>query len=136
MLFVDTSALVKRYLAEDGRDDVLAQMEGDPDWAISAVARTEAELTLCHAGFDEDSLAELLSALARDWARMLVVPVDVTCLAQASRIGCEQRIRTLDAIHLAAADRLPRPVSYLTFDARQAAVATALGLDVLPHQAS
>jgi hypothetical protein len=39
-------------------------------------------------------------------------------------------VRTVDAIHLAAADRLPRPTTYLTFDPGQIPVAMALGYDV------
>jgi hypothetical protein len=57
-----------------------------------------------------------------------VVPVDDLCLARAVEIGCEHRVRTLDAVHLAAAERLPPPVRFLTFDARQGGAAQALGL--------
>jgi hypothetical protein len=40
-------------------------------------------------------------------------------------------VRTVDAIHLAAADRLPRPVTFCTFDPRQIPVALSLGFDVV-----
>ena len=41
-------------------------------------------------------------------------------------------MRTLDAIHLAAAQRVSEPgVSFLTFDLRQAQAARALGLTVV-----
>jgi hypothetical protein len=36
----------------------------------------------------------------------------------------------VDALHLAAADRLPRPLTYLTFDPGQIPVALALGFEV------
>jgi hypothetical protein len=36
-----------------------------------------------------------------------------------------------DAIHLAAADRLPRPLSFVTFDASQIPVALSMGFDVV-----
>ena len=39
----------------------------------------------------------------------------------------------LDAVHLAAADRLPAPVTFLTFDPSQIPVALALGLQVAPE---
>jgi len=42
-----------------------------------------------------------------------------------------QPLRTVDALHLAAADRLPPPVRFVTFDPRQIPVALALGLDVV-----
>jgi glyoxylase-like metal-dependent hydrolase (beta-lactamase superfamily II) len=37
----------------------------------------------------------------------------------------------LHAIHLAAADRLPRPVGFITFDPQQIPVALGLGFDVV-----
>lgn len=129
MLFLDTSALVKRYVAEGGSDRVLELMAGDRDWSSSALALTEARVTLCHVGFDEATISSLSDALELDWDRFFVVPVDDLCLARAIEIGCAQRIRTLDAIHLAAADRIGR-VTLVTFDSHQRAAAKALGLDV------
>jgi hypothetical protein len=40
-------------------------------------------------------------------------------------------MRIVDAIHLAAADRLPRPARYLTFDRHQIPAAAALGFEVV-----
>jgi uncharacterized protein len=40
-------------------------------------------------------------------------------------------LAVVDAIHLAAADRLPRPVRYLTFERQQIPAAAELGLEVL-----
>ncbi len=59
MLFLDTSALVKRYVEEEGTQLVLRKMGGDPGVRIvSSVARTEAGITLCRVGFDRDDSAE------------------------------------------------------------------------------
>ena len=71
------------------------------------------------------------AALRSDWEHFTVVPVDDLCLARSREIGCAQRIRTLDAIHIAAAERLPAPARFLTFDLRQHEAAAALGLDVM-----
>ena len=46
MLFLDTSALLKRYLDEFGNDLVIRLMDEDRQWAFSAIARTEAEIAL------------------------------------------------------------------------------------------
>jgi uncharacterized protein len=43
----------------------------------------------------------------------------------------EQPLRIADAIQLAAASRLPRPVRYVTFDPAQIPVALGLGFDVV-----
>ena len=36
-----------------------------------------------------------------------------------------------DAIHFAAAERLPRPIHFVTFDPAQIGVAVGLGFDVI-----
>lgn len=130
MLVLDASALVKRYVEAVGTSDVLALMEGDPGWCASALCRAETHVTLCHLGFEETVEQQLARSLHADWEHFLVVPVDDLCLARAAEIGCERRLRTLDAIHLAAADRLPRPFTFVTFDARQAEGARSLGFNV------
>lgn len=130
MLFLDTSALVKRYVEEEGTEAVVQKMDGDREWVVSSVARTEAEITLCRLGFDRDDSAGVWRRLREDWERCHVVPVDPACLERAGEIGCQYEIRTLDAVHLAAADRLPRPLVVLTFDRRQADAARAMHLVV------
>ena len=134
MLFLDTSALLKRYVEEGGTELVLELMAEDPDWAASNLAHAEAEVTLCRAGLGEKVEAAQRRRLRADWERFLVVPVDGPCLLSAAEIGCVHRVRTLDALHLAAADRLPGPLVFLTFDRRQAAAAQAIGLQ-LPSEA-
>jgi predicted nucleic acid-binding protein len=130
MLFLDTSALVKRYVEEEGTELVLHRMDEDPEWVASAIARTETEITLCRLGFDPDETAVMWQRLREDWERFHVVPVDSACLAGTAAIGCRQPVRTLDALHLAAADRLPRPLVMLTFDQRQADAARSMDLVV------
>lgn len=130
MLVLDTSALLKRYVDKRGSERVIRLMDSDPQWCGSALCVAEAFVTLCQLGFDADVLETVSARLRSDWRRFLVVPVDDLCLAQAIEIGCNHRVRMLDAVHLAAADRLPRPSTFLTFDARQAAAARSLGLDV------
>lgn len=130
MLFVDTSALVKRYVEEEGTELVLRRMDEDPEWVVSAIARTETEITLCRLGFDPEGIADLWQRLRDDWERCHVVPVDPACLLEAANIGCRQQVRTLDALHLAAVNRLPRPLLMLTFDRRQADAARSMALVV------
>ncbi len=40
-------------------------------------------------------------------------------------------MRLTDAVHLAAAERLPRPIRFVTFDPAQIGVALGLGFDVV-----
>jgi len=128
MLFLDTSALVKRYVEEEGTGPVLELMNRDRDWSASALCLSEARITLCHLPVDEETASRLADALEDDWDRLFVVPVDELCLSEAIELGCRHRLRTLDAVHLAAAGRIPGPVTFVSFDGRQLEAASALGL--------
>ena len=127
---LDTSGLLGRYLGGDAGNAVRAAMAADPVWCASALALTEALMVVDQLDADPSEREQLRQALRDDWERVHVVPVDGRCLDRAAELGRTQPLRTVDAIHLAAADRLPRPVTYVTFDPRQIPVALALGFDV------
>lgn len=128
---LDTSALVKRYLREPGRELVLDALAADPVWCASALARAETMLALHQLAAHPVQARRLWAALRDDWEAFVVVPVDDRCLARAAEIGATYGLRTVDAVHLAAADRLPRPVRWVTFDRHQIPAAAALGLEVV-----
>jgi predicted nucleic acid-binding protein len=118
-LFLDTSALLQRYVEGEGSSTVIAAMAGDPLWVASALAGVETRIALHRLPVGTDVQERWRQRFADD------------CLREATRIGTEQGVGTVDAVHLAAAERLPRPFRYLTFDREQAAAARALGFDVL-----
>lgn len=131
MILLDTSALVKRYVAEAGSDRVIGQMQEDPQWAASVLARSEARVTLCHRGPEGTPGSPAQRRLSEDWDRFVTVPLDPACLALAEEIGCRLRVGTLDAIHLAAAVRLQGEARFLSFDRQQLEAAMALGLPII-----
>lgn len=130
-LALDTSALLGRYLSGPHLRVVHEAMAAEPVWCASALARAEAlgmVERVCDLPADGDRIRR---ALTDDWERIHVVPVDQTCLDRAAELTRTHPLRTVDALHLAAADRLPGPVRFLTFDPRQIPVALALGFDVV-----
>jgi predicted nucleic acid-binding protein len=129
-LFLDTSALVRRYVHGPGHDLVVEAMETDQPWCASALCRSETLLALHRLAATSSQHARLWSRLRDDWDAFVVVPVDDRCLARAVELGATYGLRTVDALHIAAADRLPRPLTYATFDRHQIPAAAALGLDV------
>jgi predicted nucleic acid-binding protein len=131
VLFIDTSALVRRYVRDRHRPLVTDAMTGDATWCASALARTETQLALHRAAVTPGQQHELWRALRDDWEAFWVVPLDDRCLARAVEIGATFGVRLVDAVHLAAADRLPRPVRFLTFDRHQIPAAVSLELEVI-----
>ena len=130
-LALDTTALLGRFLTGPHRQIVLDAMADDPVWCASALALAEALPLIDRVAPTPTDADRLRRALRDDWERVHVVPVDALCLDRAAELAREQPLRTVDALHLAAADRLPRPLTYLTFDPRQIPVALALGFDVV-----
>lgn len=130
-LYLDASALVAAHLDQPARAVVHTAMRADGDWCTSGLTLMES-LALIDRVADEPVVRSDLEDLVRlTWDRLAVVPVDQRCLDRATTLMRTQPLRLSDALHLAAADRLPRPVSFVTFDPAQIPVALALGFDVI-----
>ncbi len=130
-LYVDSSALVRRYLRDRHSSVVVDAMAEEGAWCASALARTEAQLALHRAAVSSRQQGELWRELRDEWDAFWVVPMDDRCMARAVEIGATFGVRIVDAVHLAAADRLPGPVRYLTFERQQIPAADGLGFEVL-----
>jgi predicted nucleic acid-binding protein len=128
---IDASGLLARYLDGPAGDATRRAMAADPVWCASAVALTEALMVVDHLDVDLGDREDLRRAIRDDWERIHVVPVDGRCLDRVAELGRTQPLHTIDAIHLAAAERLPRPVTFVTFDPRQIPVALSLGYEVV-----
>ena len=128
---LDTSALVALHVQGAARTVVQQTLHLDQDWCASALALSEALALIDHLT-DETVLREdLEDALRLTWDYVAIVPVDQRCLNDAARLTREQPLRISDAIHLAAAQRLPQPIRFVTFDAGQIPVALSLGFEVI-----
>ena len=127
-VYLDSSALIARYLDAPEHDPVVAAMDADREWCASALVRTEVVALIERIAGDR---ADMRAEFERDWERLAIVPVDAQCLARAGELLSTHPLRMIDALHLAAADRLPRPLSFVTFDHHQIPVALAIGFDVV-----
>lgn len=134
-VFFDTSAVVALHIQAAVRRVAVEALTAPPrdPTCVSALALTEA-LALIPKLTDEPELhADLEDALRLQWDRYAVVPLDQRCLDRAAQLLREQPLRLADALHIAAADRLPRPVTFVTFDPAQIPVALSLGFDVVSN---
>jgi hypothetical protein len=130
-VYLDSSALVAAGVDGPARAVVIESLETDSNWCASALSLGEA-LTLVPRLTDEAVLQnDLEDSIRLLWDRIAVVPVDQACLDGATRIAREQPVKIADAIHLAAADRLPRPLKFVTFDPAQIPVALSMGFEVV-----
>jgi predicted nucleic acid-binding protein len=129
--YVDSSALLKRYVEEADSAAVDALLRADSTLLTARHTIVEVRRNLARLLTGRDLVAAR-AAFTDDLRSISIVELDkVTCESAAS-IAEATGVRTLDALHLAAAQRVSEPgVSFLTFDVRQAQAARALGLTVV-----
>lgn len=120
---------MKRYVAEPGSQLVRQTMQEADGWFI------------CRIGFVETVRAVGLTAgeattrvVREEWASFGVVEADQALVESAASLALGHDLRSLDALHLAAALLLPRSQLLLaTWDRRLHVAARSEGLAVLPE---
>jgi uncharacterized protein len=131
MIYVDSSALVKRYVREHLSDVADSLLLADPEWVTAEHTFAEVSLALARR-LDDESVERARPFLDADWERTAIVALDHDLSLAAVRIGRQAGVRTLDALHLAAAERIAgRAVPIVTFDLWLARSARSIGFGVL-----
>jgi predicted nucleic acid-binding protein len=130
-VFLDTSALLALAIDGPQRAVVLSALGNNDVWAASAMALTEALPAIDRLSDQAIIRLDLEDAVRLSWDHLHVVPVDQRCLDRAAALARTQPVRLTDAIHFAAAERLPAPLRFVTFDPPQLGVALGLGFDVV-----
>lgn len=134
--YFDTSALIKRYVEELGRREVLELLRKN-QCVISAVLPVEVRSALrrrvTDKTLDARGVPSILKRFAGDRAYWMVMEVSSDVLASAESLSGSHPLRALDSIHVASA-RLFRDrtgfgsFTFISADTRQNEVAEALGL--------
>lgn len=133
--FLDTSALVKRYLKEPGSAEVRALFRGRRRIAIARIASAELAAAVARqhreAGVTEATRDAISSRLDRHFMQMTVVEVRKAMLARVPDLVVRWPLRGYDAVQLAAALTLQATGVSTTFwssDGRLVAAARGEGL--------
>jgi uncharacterized protein len=130
-LYVDSSALLKRYVDEADSDAAETMLRSDPSLFTARHTIVEVRRNLARLVSDSD-LPAARGAFADDIAAISIIELDAVTCESAAAIAETLGVRTLDALHLAAAQRIAAPgVSFVTFDVRQAGAARSLGMTVV-----
>ncbi len=129
--YVDTSALLKRYVSEPDSEFAISLIDADEVLATSWLTVVEIRRALSRLS-RESELTSALQVVHDDIERMSLVLPDATTWLAAADIAAALSVRSLDAVHLACAQRLRIPsLRFVTFDVRQAVAGRALGFAVL-----
>jgi len=139
-LYLDTSALVKLYVEEDGSPMVRKWVDEADAVATSIIAFVEARAAFARRRREKRissaAHARLVRYFEADWDRYLVLEATEPLIRRAGKLTDIHPLRAYDAIHLAAAkilrERLAEPVSFASWDARLVFAARKEGLEVIP----
>jgi predicted nucleic acid-binding protein len=128
-LYLDANALVKRYVAEPGSEVVRSAMADADAWFMCRVGYVETfRATGLAAG------ARVANRFHREWPAFASVEVDAALVEDAAGLALSSGLRSLDALHLAAALILPRDdLTFAAWDERLRDAAGGHGLRLLPE---
>lgn len=127
--YVDTSALLKRYVDEHDSDRAVELLASDATLVTGRHTVVEVRRTLARVLSPTDATAAR-AVFASDLLSFAIVELDAATCELAATIAEQTGVRSLDALHLGAARRLGTALTFLTFDVRQAQAARALGFAV------
>ena len=91
-LYVDTSALLKRYIEEDESVACERLLVADPSWVTARHTWVEVLRNLARLLRGPDR-ARMRQTFRADWARMLVVELDATTCERAGDLGKAGSVR-------------------------------------------
>lgn len=127
LVYLDSSALVKLVVREEGTDALRAWLPSHPEVVSTALAVVEVRRAIGRVSARR-SLADR-ARLVLDGVALLAV--DIAVLESAAGLKPPE-LRTLDAIHVASALSLGAELlAFVTYDERQAGAAKRAGLPVL-----
>lgn len=140
ILYLDSSALVKRYVAEPGAAEVSAAISQAQITGTALLSRAEVEAALAKAvrvnALTQKEALNSLQVFRNEWPDLVRVQVTELVIARAGAFAWDYGLRGYDAVHLAAAsgwqDALGERVTLATFDTHLWTVAESVGLEAYP----
>ncbi len=142
IVYVDASALVKRYVTEAGSAEVIALTTRAEGVATAIVTRAEVAAALARAVrvglLDDVGGRRAQRRFSREWPDLMRVPVTETLVARAEALAWAHGLRGYDAVQLASAmtwqDALGQEIVLATFDRQLWDGARDSGLRPWPDQ--
>ena len=140
ILYLDASALVKRYVSEFGSDIVNEAIREADLVGTALISRAEVAAAFAKAvrmdALRREEGMKCLHAFRKDWHDLIRVQVTEIALARADTLAWEHHLRGYDAAHLAAAalwqETMGEQVTMATFDQTLWNAAEKIGLVVFP----
>jgi predicted nucleic acid-binding protein len=141
IIYLDASALVKRYVAERGSKEVIELTAAAEIVATSLISRAEVAAAFARAVrlgvLDHDGGRRAQRRFSREWADFARVPVSEALVSRAEMLAWDYGLRGYDAMQLASAltwqESIGEDVFLGTFDGQLWKAAPGAGLKVWPE---
>ncbi len=141
IVYMDASALVKRYVAEAGSAQVEELISGAEAVGTALISRAEVAAALAKAVrmklLTREEAAAALKSFSREWENIARLQMTEFLVTRAATLAWEEGLRGYDAVHLASAvfwqEMLGEPVTVATFDRQLWDAAQATGLAAWPE---
>src|SRR3990172_2448905 len=141
ILYLDSSALAKRYLSEDGSADVERLIREAQKVGTSIIARVGVVGALGRAVrqklLDDQPAARLRASLTAHWPSLVRLSLGESTVQRADELAWGMGLRGYDAVHLASAltwrEAIAESPIFATFDRALGKAALAQGLEVWPQ---
>ncbi len=140
IVYLDASALVKRYIAEAGSAEVDHLIARADAVGTAVISRAEVAAALAKAvrveSLNRQESSPALQVFRAQWADLLRLQLTEAVVARADSLAWEHDLRGYDALHLAAAitwqETLGQPVTLATFDRQLWQAGATAGLRIWP----
>ena len=127
-LYLDASALVKRYVKEVGSDAVAEVLAGARRYRMCRIGYVETVRAVARSGRPGD-----VERFERDWIQIGAIDLDDSLTRRAAELAVRHCLRTLDALHLAAALAIAEDdPTFVTWDVDLHRAARGEGLRTFP----
>ncbi len=141
IVYFDSSALVKRYIAESASAQVEILLAEAGIAATSLITRAEVAAALAKAvrvnWLTHDVAARALKTFQQHWPMLFRLNIREATIERAEALAWEHGLRGYDAVHLASAllwqQSISSPVTLATFDRQLWDAAQLVGLEVWPE---
>lgn len=140
MLYLDTSAIVKKYVEESGSEDVRKMIADSTLSATAVISLAETAAAFAKAAkaglLSETESRQCHTQFSREWKHYIRIRITEALIARADQLAWSSILRGYDAVHLAAAlqwqEHIGESITLATFDRQLSQAASQNGLNVFP----
>ena len=140
ILYLETSALLKRYFKEVGSTEVISKLKEDIEIVTSSVTYAEIMASIYRkkreTSIHDSIFRTIINSFQKDWKSFFCVEVTNDLNDMIDKIVATHPLRGFDAIHLASAlivyEKAPQDFLFACFDRKLIQAAKTEGLNTFP----